>query len=392
MPPSATRAPEDLLRATLRSNIPALEGVRGVAILAVLAHQLCIDGHPNVRAVSLVLLPFQVGWIGVQLFFVLSGFLITRILLDTRDAENYWSSFFARRALRIFPLYYLLLTCVFVIAPRLWDTPELRHAQHLQAWYWLYAANALSLIDDGVRPLGHCWSLSVEEQFYLLWPLAVRFLRERALARLCIAVAVAALLLRTGLRLAGARVELCYELLPARADALALGALAAVVIRRDDFLTRIAPRLGRATVAALVLLGVVGLAGKGLARTNIVTQTAGYTAVAVASALIIVRATVETAQGQGRLAAALSSSLLRRYGKYSYAIYIVHLPLHLLVTKIFITPRLGGLGQAGFLGLQAAYFLLGSLALLGLGALSYRVLERPLLEQKRLFAARGARS
>src|SRR5262245_11810043 len=102
--PSAPAAPDEALRATLRSTIPALDGLRGVAILAVLAHQLCIDGYPHHRLVGLALWPFQFGWSGVQLFFVLSGFLITGILLDTRSAPNYWSSFFARRVLRIFPL------------------------------------------------------------------------------------------------------------------------------------------------------------------------------------------------------------------------------------------------------------------------------------------------
>ena len=96
-----------------------------------------------------------------------------------------------------------------------------------------------------VDALGHCWSLSVEEQFYLLWPFAVRFLGERGLVRLCVGVAVASLLLRVGLRAAGANPELAYELTPARADALALGALAAIAARRSDWLTWLEPRLGR---------------------------------------------------------------------------------------------------------------------------------------------------
>jgi peptidoglycan/LPS O-acetylase OafA/YrhL len=395
MPIVAPVAPVDDVRATLRSTIPALEGVRGVAILAVLGHQLCIDGYPGVRsrAVALALLPFQAGWAGVQLFFVLSGFLITGVLLDTRRADNYWSSFYARRALRIFPVYYLLLLVTFVIAPRLFHLPAATLAEHRhQAYYWLYLANAPAVAAgcSAVDSLGHCWSLSVEEQFYLLWPFAVRLLDDRGLVRLCAGIAVAALALRVGLRLAGESPELAYELTPARADALALGALGAVVIRRRAWVEWIAPRLGRATAAAWGILAVAALAGGFLARTGAVTETAGQTALAVVSALVILQATLQTAGGEGRLAARLSAPILRRYGKYSYAIYVFHLPLHLLVTRTFFAPRLATLGPAGFLGLQAAYFVGGSLGLLLLGAASYRLVERPFLQGKRFFAARTA--
>ena len=380
----------DDLRATLRSTIPALEGLRGVAILTVLAHQLCIDGYPAQPLVARVLLPFQAGWVGVQLFFVLSGFLITGILLDTRRAENFWSSFYARRALRIFPVYYLLLVGTFVIAPRIFQLPAATLAEHRhQAWYWLYLVNVGPLFGGGaVSSLGHCWSLSVEEQFYLLWPVAVRLLDERGLVRLCLGVAVAALALRVGLLLAGESPDLAYELTPSRADALALGALAALAVRRPAWTRWIAPRLGRATAAALGLVAVIAALGGFLARTNAVTQTAGYTALAVLSALVILQATLETARGEGRLVALLSAPILRIYGKYSYAIYVFHLPLHLFVTRTFIAPRLPSLGPAGFLGLQAAYFVGGALGLFLVGAASYRVVERPFLDWKRFFVAR----
>ncbi len=241
-----------------------------------------------------------------------------------------------------------------------------------------------------MESLGHCWSLSVEEQFYLVWPFAVRLLDERGLVRLCAAIVVASFLLRLGLLLRGASPELAYELTPARADALALGALGAVVLRRPAWEAWIAPRLGRALWATLGLLAVVALTGGGLARTNAVTQTAGYTVVALSSALLILLATVETARGEGRLARVLSSPILRLYGKYSYAIYVFHLPLHLLVTRTFFAPRLPALGLAGFLGLQAAYFVFGALGLLMLGAASYRLVERPFLEYKRFFAPLGS--
>lgn len=390
MPDSATPSAADKdLRATLRSTIAALDGLRGVAILAVLAHQLCIDGYAANRGIQLALLPFQAGWFGVQLFFVLSGFLITGILLETRSVENYWSSFFLRRVLRIFPLYYLLLVGTFVIAPRLFDLPASVLAEHRhQAWYWFYLSNWWFSSRHEVTGLGHCWSLALEEQFYLLWPFAVRLLGDRGLVRLCLGLAGMAFLLRLGLRLGGADSELAYELTPSRADALAFGALAAIVVRRADWVAWIEPRLGRLMAVTFGLLAAITLASGVLNRNHIVTQTIGYTVVAVASALVILRAILDTARGRGLLAAALSSRLLRRYGKHSYAIYIFHLPIHLFITKTWITPRLDALSQAGFVGLQMGYFVAGTLGLLVVGIASYRVIERPFLDLKRFFAAR----
>jgi peptidoglycan/LPS O-acetylase OafA/YrhL len=381
-------------RIVLPRTIPALEGLRGVAILAVLAHQLCIDGYSAPPVVVRAMMPFQAGWAGVQLFFVLSGFLITGILLDTRSAQNYWSSFYARRALRIFPLYYLLLLATFVIAPRLFSLSAATLAEYRhQGWYWTYLVNVSPLAGGGsVTSLGHCWSLSVEEQFYLFWPFAVRFLEERALVRLCLGVAVAAFLLRCGLQVVTGGPGLAYVLTPARADALTLGGLAAVAVRRDDWVAWIAPRLGRALAVALALLASSAIVGGGFARENVVTQTVGYTALAVVSALVILKATLDTVGVSRRLVVLLSSSILRRYGRYSYAIYLVHLPIHLFITRTVFAPRLAELGPGGFLGLQAAYFVVSALGLLLLGAVCYRVLEQPILRLKRFFVARDGDS
>jgi peptidoglycan/LPS O-acetylase OafA/YrhL len=277
-----------------------------------------------------------------------------------------------------------------VIVPHLFPLSEATLAEHRhQGWYWAYLVNVAPLAGGGsVTSLGHCWSLSVEEQFYLFWPFAVRFLEERALVRLCIGVAVASLLVRCGLRWVGASPVLAYELTPARADALTLGALVAVVVRRGDWVAWVAPRLGRATAAAVGLLVLSAIAGRGLARENAITQTVGYTALAIVSALLILKATLQTARGRGRLAALLSSPILRRYGKYSYAIYLFHLPLHVVITRTFFAPRLAELRPAGFLLLQGAYFVGGALGLFLLGAISYRVLEQPILGLKRFFVAR----
>ena len=196
------------------------------------------------------------GWVGVTLFFALSGFLITGILLDTRDRPHAWRTFTVRRALRIFPLYYVALATAFlVLAPvgalPAWLLPDESH----QVWYWTYLVNWSEPFGLGGPGFGHFWSLAVEEQFYLLWPLVALSLGSRRLA------AVSAILVAVAL---GARVAILegpwtadvassaiYRFTICRWDALALGAIVAICARDAQW----APRLIRiAWPGTLVLL------------------------------------------------------------------------------------------------------------------------------------------
>ena len=125
----------------------------------------------------------QAGWLGVDMFFVLSGFLITGILLDTRLNKNYWSSFYKRRVLRILPLYYFVVTVTWLTVIFIEKTPERLHGYDSFAWFFTFTPNiAISLktmalgqnawhSHSNVFNLNHLWSLAVEEQFYLVWPL-----------------------------------------------------------------------------------------------------------------------------------------------------------------------------------------------------------------------------
>src|SRR3954464_3713102 len=129
-----------------RGHLPALDGLRGLAIVLVLfTHAIALPLEPVQGSLdSAVHALARIGWTGVDLFFVLSGFLITGILLDTRNEPRRWSRFFARRSLRIFPLYYGVLVALFVILPlvaRHWTEPTYLTLEKNQAWYWLYAVN-----------------------------------------------------------------------------------------------------------------------------------------------------------------------------------------------------------------------------------------------------------
>ncbi|MDC0937158.1 acyltransferase, partial [Pirellulales bacterium] len=175
-----------------------LDGVRGLAILLVVVYHVFdmfpTPSDPFGRTVFAIT---SCGWAGVDLFFVLSGFLITGILLRTKGRPGYFQNFFARRALRILPLYYGFL--VLLVGVSYFDSPirdELNYLQTHQAWYWLHVTNWLVVVEGDYNNVaaGYLWSLSVEEQFYLVWPFVVLLLDRSALARLCIVLFATSLL------------------------------------------------------------------------------------------------------------------------------------------------------------------------------------------------------
>lgn len=368
-------------------RVTALDGVRGLAILMVLAHQLVLDGGPQARWWRLLMLPMEAGWIGVQLFFVLSGFLITRILSATRHSSNYWRSFYMRRALRIFPLYYLLLAVMF------WG---LIHVESLPAgfvvepgdrvWFWAYVSNWGTLWGARVGSLGHCWSLAVEEQFYLVWPLVVYWLGNRRLTQLCAVLALVALGLRMTLIGIGADSGVIYTNTLTRVDALALGALAAIA---SDGETKVAwfDWLRKHWIGlAVVVLGVGAVSG-GFSRVNRLTLSVGHTVLALACAVWIVEATSREAAGVSsywlRL---LQSRVLCLFGKHSYAIYLIHLPVHVWLGSAWLGAVVGHAPPMGAAVIQIAYWLLGPLLMLAIARVIYWVFEGPVLDLKHHFA------
>ena len=153
------------------TRIKELDGVRGIAILLVLLHHF----EPPAGLPTAIVAGAYLGWSGVDLIFVLSGFLITGILLDTRDSPNYFTTFYARRALRILPLYFLTTLIYFRLEPN-----------PLERWFWSHLSNWKSAFGQDVPALSHFWSLAVEEQFYLVWPLVVILSPKRAMPRVCL--------------------------------------------------------------------------------------------------------------------------------------------------------------------------------------------------------------
>jgi peptidoglycan/LPS O-acetylase OafA/YrhL len=199
--------------------IPQLDGIRGIAILLVIAyHSMLWQLKTGVvpKYVHIALQATKTGWLGVDLFFVLSGFLITRILLNTKNEPWYFRSFYARRALRILPVFWVTIIAVALF----YDAPG-----SYVACCFLFLANIGPLFGVTSMYLPF-WSLCVEEHYYLLWPCIVKLMRREVLPWICAAVCIGEPLLRIlGLRWGADIVFVSWY----RFDGLAYGSLLALL-------------------------------------------------------------------------------------------------------------------------------------------------------------------
>ena len=320
------------------------------------------------------------GWIGVQLFFVLSGFLITGNLLDSLGAKNYYRAFYARRVLRIFPLYYGYLAAILILVPAVGLAPAglLDSRQH-QVWLWTFLSNWGV---PTVRGFEHFWSLAVEEQFYLFWPLLVA-LCVRRLVPLCLAFAVGAFVFRSTMLALGADVGSAYGFTVSRMDALALGALVAAIVRAptDGIFARVSSmRLQQIAIGLLLVGFVITTAYR---PHGLMTLTVGHSMLAVAFAIVIFAVATGTA---GRWQALVTSPLLMTVGKYSYGMYVLHLGIDLLWQQ----PILNLLAWTGAWR-PAVYMVVIPVLSFAAAFVSYHLLEKHFLRLKRFVVPTAAR-
>ena len=368
-------------------HIPALDGIRGLAILLVLGDHLLWSNYTNPSALLNILIDVRRSlWIGVTLFFALSGFLITGILWDTLHHPNFFRNFYARRALRIFPLYYGVLFLLLALTRPL----------HLQwngweAFYLTYIANlALWPRSPLILPhlnISHFWSLHVEEQFYLLWPLVVYRLRKlRALVLTAAAGCLCVLGIRTLLVLFSAhfsRHDLTMSPTFSCADDILYGCILALLLRsrhRDRTLS-LAPRLF--LLCALCILSMA-LTDHGLRFFNSpIQQTLGASLIAIASACLIAMALLPTSS----TARLFDLQPLRFLGKYSYGLYVFHYSLDALFTQHLRAIILTHTHSKAFSVLGGA-LIVAALSVL-IAWLSYHLYEKHFLQLKRLFPYRA---
>jgi peptidoglycan/LPS O-acetylase OafA/YrhL len=372
---------------TGRPHWPALDGLRGTAILAVLiCHYTALLPRPLGLAGVL-----ENGWAGVDLFFVLSGFLITGILVDAKGTRHYFRNFYARRLLRIFPLYYgflavLLLALLFSRIAH-WDSDEsLQQLRAAQPWLWTYMANfwiaaqkQWSEWSEIVIPL---WSLSVEEQFYLVWPLVVFCCSGRALIRICLGILIGAPLLRLVLTACGTNWFAIYTWTPTRADSLAAGALLALLMRRPDGALQLRKICGYAgVIAGLLLLAI----SPGFDPTRHPwLRDFLYSVLAIFFAALLFWS-IDPASLFGIPGRFYQLRALRVIGGYSYGIYIFHLPLMYLSRSVL--TRWHAYDRDATSWPRALNLIALNVILTGVVAVvSYHVYEKQFLRLKRWFS------
>lgn len=364
-------------------RLPALDGIRGVAILLVIPHNTSLVDGVALHGLGYPLKELLLfGWAGVQLFFVLSGFLITGALLDTQTAPNYYTSFYARRALRILPLYYGMLVVSFLLLAPLRLLPaETLAGQHSQVWLWTFLSNWTDPLVGGVHGFSHFWSLAVEEQFYLLWPFILRRIPPRRVFQLCVALAVAALAIRTTLRLQHSPPDYLYEFTICRMDALALGSAAAACLRVQQWRTAAIRSLPYLPWVALLIWAAGAAFTHDYMRTGFATQTFGQSLLAIAFTLTVLAAARQTNGASSRFVRVLSWAPLRSVGKYSYAMYVFHFPLHKWLGARLAAAAVPQPGAAAALAYASIMVLLAYL----LAWASFHFYEQHFLRLKRFF-------
>jgi peptidoglycan/LPS O-acetylase OafA/YrhL len=364
----------------MNSHIPQLDGLRGVAIAGVLAFHF----HW-----------FNLGWTGVVLFFVLSGYLITRILLESKHEQSYFGHFYARRALRIFPAYYLILALTFVFQ-RYFPLEEIdpSAASSVTEWpyFLLYVQNYWMGTHNFDTPLSQLlsftWTLAVEEQFYLVWPLVVWLLGWRSLAFLCLMLVLAAPISRQMVLAASANPWFTLAAMSSHLDSLAAGALIAVVSRHEQYRRFISAKNG---AALIVLGGIPLLALTVITGLNRYANTADWVTAPGSSyfltfaSVLFAGLLIVSLTSSGPLVQLLRARPLVALGKISYGVYVYHTLASVLVVTL---ARVNGLISFSAPIDPRLWFALeatGAALTLIAAALSYRFLEQPFLRMKQHF-------
>ena len=371
-----------------KGHVPELDGVRGFAILLVLGlHFICTQiyvAHGPIEALLKKVTGY--GRWGVDLFFVLSGFLITGILWDTRGSRRYFKTFYMRRTLRIFPLYYATLIVLLVLIPASFlqaHAPKALELREMQGWLWPYLTNVLvaKIGSFHIPYIAHFWTLAVEEHFYLFWPFAVGLLSRRSAMWLSVVLSVLAVLLRIGVGLWGLEPMYAHVLTPFRLDSLCIGGFLALAARGPLGAAGIGPLARRWVLPAacgVLLTSAVHAVSPGHALTEPLRELC----LALCFGFAIVLAATD--YGPALYRSWLRAGWLRWLGKYSYGLYVFHGIIAFALVPhgtLQYFERFTGPGVAAYL-LQA---LVGTAASIGIAVVSYELFEAPFLRLKKWF-------
>jgi peptidoglycan/LPS O-acetylase OafA/YrhL len=357
-------------------RIPELDGFRAIAIwMVLLVHVLAFEDRP-----SLLFLPRSIreilshGWLGVDLFFLLSGFLITGILLDNRGRRFYFKNFYIRRFLRIMPLYFAV---VFV-----WS-----FAYHGHRSFFLLS----SMFGANLAPLFHVrqahggvvlWSLAVEEHFYLVWPAIVFLLDRRKVLILCAVLFVTCPILRGIFAARGMDREIIYVLSWFRLDGLAAGAALAIWVRSEWFSRRSAHLMIGVLIGVLCAITIAGLP-----FAVFVTKSPAAVALRYTQAYLIFGSffVLTLAYLSTKWTSPLGWSFLQLSGALSYCLYLIHLSVGDLFQFLYAHQHRVHLAGDALVLTRGAFMIAASF---GIAMLSQAYFEGPILTLKDRFTSR----
>lgn len=351
-----------------QEHFPQLDGLRAIAVVLVFLHHWSLPSS-------------GLGIIGVQLFFVLSGFLITRILLELRNASDTSGQsirfslrqFYARRFLRIFPLYYFCLI-LFVILDRF-------AIRETAIWHFFYLSNfRFFFLGTFEGPFSHFWTLAVEEQFYLIWPFVVLLAPRRSLPQILLFFIVIAPLTRAAIwATIGQHFASTSTLLPANLDTLGLGALGACWREAFGSVPESVRRWGNWILP--VCLIEMGLA-RWIGGAGIIITTLDSLAVAVVSLWLVLAGTKGF---KGFFGAFLLYPVIQYLGRISYGLYVWHMFAPAFLRNLLKVARLPETWNHGIIG-----FILLFAGTVAIATVSWILLERPINRFKSRFPYRSS--
>ncbi len=373
-----------------KKHYQPLDGLRGIAILLVICvHSFHYEGAWIIGRVLAT--GARAGWVGVTLFFVLSGFLITGILLDTCKKPNYLRDFYARRSLRIFPLYFGFLALYYFVVPQFPSLNETlpQPEPGIQVYFWTYTANMrewFSGFHGRDVPIDPFWSLAVEEQVYLVWPFLILVIPHRRLVPVFVALTVISFAWRIATRWTAQSIEMTYCFTPANVEAFVGGALVAFWSRESiDRLKRWSPSV---TMVGLLIVAAIAITVRhfNFWQSPAYILTFGTTGlVLLFSGLIGMSVTTSEKTWLNRI---YSMAWLRVLGKYSYAIYVCHgCVMQVLKPLFFNSTTQVILGESLAVGI--GFVVLVTLGSLGFALLSWYAWEQPFLRLKKYFPLSG---
>ncbi len=364
----------------LRPFMPELDTLRGVAVLGVMLLHAFYSSYSSFSfgrwATSFVKIT-QPGWLGVNLFFVLSGFLITGILLDSRNRPDYYRRFYTRRALRILPAYYLLLICLWVLGSA---------SGAFVGLSFIYLANVTNFF--GVAcDYGPLWSLAVEEHFYILWPTVVRRVTMKRLAWVSWAIVVGVPVLRAIAFTLGWTAGLAWYTWFV-ADGLAMGGLLAILLR-TPVTRRQVQRICGWLLGSAVLLGIAGKPFGILTRDRLLGAALQWSVIHAFFAGVLL---LFLLAGTSSLKRYVNITVLQFVGYLSYGLYLDHLLAFRMYDRIghrYLPQLIPTNGQFGLVLLR---FVLAGGAAIAVAYLSRRFFEERFLRLKDSLGTEASRS